>query len=138
MSCTTATSTGSTSSAPRSARRSGPPRAGRTAVGQPGGRYGQIAAFNNGYAGIYQGVWLTPGTYTFTASTQSSWAAIRLFSIRASTIGAHGQHVVPPHGLADAHDQLHRDDGRHLPPGNRQPQRIVLRGIDSGVLTKTS
>lgn len=58
-----------------------------TAVGQPGGKYGQIAAFNNGYAGIYQGVWLTPGTYTFSASTQSSGATIRLFSIRATTVG---------------------------------------------------
>lgn len=55
-----------------------------TPVGQPGGRYGQIAGFNNGYAGIYQGVWLTPGTYSFTASTQSSGAAIRLFAIRAT------------------------------------------------------
>jgi hypothetical protein len=58
-----------------------------TAVGQPGGRYGQINGFNNGYAGIYQGVWLTPGTYTFSASTQSSGASIRLFAIRATTVG---------------------------------------------------
>jgi Glycosyl hydrolases family 28 len=57
-----------------------------TAVGQPGGRYGQINAFNNGYAGIYQGVDLAPGTYTFSASTQSSGAAIRFFAIQASTV----------------------------------------------------
>ena len=58
-----------------------------TLVGQPGGRYGQIDAFNNGYSGIYQGVWLTPGTYTFSASTQSSGASIRVFAIRATTSG---------------------------------------------------
>lgn len=58
-----------------------------TAVGQPGGNYGQIDAFNMGYSGIYQGVWLTPGTYTFSAATQSSGASIRFLAIRASTRG---------------------------------------------------
>lgn len=64
------------------------------AVGQPGGRYGQIAAFHSGYAGIYQGVYLEPGRYTFTASVQSSGVPIRLFSIRATTIELMGSAIV--------------------------------------------
>jgi len=59
-------------------------------VGQPGGHYGQIAGFQNGYAGIYQGVYLVPGQYTFTVATQSSGAPIRLFAIRASNIDVTG------------------------------------------------
>jgi hypothetical protein len=53
-------------------------------VGQPGGRYGEIHDFPGGYAGIYQGIVLTPGTYTFSASVQSSDVNARLFAIRAS------------------------------------------------------
>ncbi len=54
------------------------------AVGQPGGNYGNIDSFDQGYAGIYQGIYLQPGTYTFAASVQSSGAAVRMFAIRAS------------------------------------------------------
>jgi hypothetical protein len=57
-----------------------------TAVGQPSGKYGQITGFNEGYSGIYQGVFLEPGTYTFRAATQSSGAAVRFFAIRASNL----------------------------------------------------
>jgi hypothetical protein len=57
-----------------------------TAVGQPSGKYGQIAGFNEGYSAIYQGVFLEPGTYTFKAATQSSGAAVRFFAIRASNL----------------------------------------------------
>ncbi|NBD27113.1 DUF4082 domain-containing protein [Paenibacillus glycinis] len=58
--------------------------ASNAAVGQPGGYYGLIQNFNAGYAGIYQGVHLTPGTYTFSASVQSSGASLRMFAIKAS------------------------------------------------------
>ncbi len=57
-------------------------------VGQPGGLYGVIQGFDKGYAGIYQGVYLQPGQYSFTASVQSSGANIRLFAIRAATTEA--------------------------------------------------
>jgi hypothetical protein len=57
---------------------------GSASVGQPGGRYGEIHDFPSGYAGIYQGVKLTPGTYTFSAALQSSDVSVRLFAIRAS------------------------------------------------------
>jgi Glycosyl hydrolases family 28 len=56
------------------------------AVGQPGGRYGQISRFDLGYAGIYQGIYLTPGTYTFSAATQSNGNPVRFFCIRASDL----------------------------------------------------
>lgn len=58
--------------------------ASNTAVGQPGGYYGYIQSFNLGYTGIYQGVYLTPGTYTFAASVQSSGASLRMIAIKAS------------------------------------------------------
>jgi len=57
-------------------------------VGQPGGFFGNIQGFENGYSGIYQGVYLQPGRYTFTAFVQSSGANIRLFAIQASTLAA--------------------------------------------------
>jgi hypothetical protein len=55
-------------------------------VGQPGGRYGEIRDFTSGYAGLYQGVVLTPGTYTFGASVQSSDVSARLFAIQAGNL----------------------------------------------------
>lgn len=57
-------------------------------VGQPGTWFGTIRGFENGYSGIYQGVYLQPGTYTFTATVQSSGANVRLFAIEASTLAA--------------------------------------------------
>jgi hypothetical protein len=57
-----------------------------TAVGQPSGKYGQITGFAEGYSGIYQGVFLEPGTYTFRAATQSSGVPVRFFAIRASNL----------------------------------------------------
>lgn len=62
-----------------------------TAVGQPGGHYGQIAGFNKGYAGIYEGLFLEPGTYTFKAQVQSSGASDRMFAIRASNLEVMGK-----------------------------------------------
>jgi hypothetical protein len=59
---------------------------GSDAVGQPSGRYGEIHDFTGGYAGIYQGVRLTPGTYTFSAALQSSDVSVRFFAIRASNL----------------------------------------------------
>ncbi|WP_433304188.1 hypothetical protein ACQP2F_14215 [Actinoplanes sp. CA-030573] len=57
-----------------------------TSVGQPGGYYGFIRgnASSTSYAGLYQGVYLSPGTYTFSARVQTSGAAVRMFAIRAS------------------------------------------------------
>ncbi|THF77128.1 DUF4082 domain-containing protein [Cohnella fermenti] len=54
-------------------------------VGQPGGNYGYIRNFDLGTASVYQGVYLTPGTYTFAASVQSSGVSSRLFAAQAST-----------------------------------------------------
>jgi Glycosyl hydrolases family 28 len=57
--------------------------ASRTAVGQPGGWYGQISGAS--YASIAQGVWLAAGRYTFSASVQSSGVRNRLFAIQRVT-----------------------------------------------------
>jgi hypothetical protein len=49
-------------------------------------RYGEINAFDRGYASITQGVWLATGTYTFSVNTQSSGAPIRLLAVQASPL----------------------------------------------------
>lgn len=60
--------------------------ASNASVGQPGGWFGEINRFDRGYSSITQGVWLATGTYTFSASTQSSGASINLLAVQASPL----------------------------------------------------